>query len=53
MVQSGPDGVSQKALKTFWPIDEGLVFGTTRRSGDKDLVPEQESLLLHRHQDLL
>ena len=47
MVTEGPSGISQKGIKTDWPFDEGLIFGTTRRLGTRSLEPECESLLSH------
>ena len=39
-VQEGPDEFNEKALRTEWPVDEGLTAGTTRQEGDKFLHPE-------------
>jgi len=45
VVQSGPDTIKQKAVITAWPFEEGLTFGTQRRSGSGRLTPERESFI--------
>ena len=52
-VQEGPDGVGEKAIRTSWPFEEGLIFGTTKRSGARSLTPEKQSLIPHRNKELL
>jgi len=48
-IQSGPDGIKQKAVKTEWPVDEGLEGGTQKQTGrTTNLVPEEGSLVLER-----
>lgn len=39
-VQEGPATRGQRGLKTKWPIEEGLIFGTNRQVGDPILHPE-------------
>ena len=34
VVQSDSATRGQKEIKTNWPVDEGLIFGTTRQTGD-------------------
>ena len=36
-IQEGPDTHNEKAVKTRWPIDEGLIAGTTRQTGERFL----------------
>lgn len=39
-IQEGPDTMTEKAVKTRWPVTEGLTAGTTKQTGDKFLEPE-------------
>ena len=32
--------MSEKAVKTRWPVDEGLTAGTTKQTGKRALEPE-------------
>ena len=47
-IQEGPDGAKEKAIKTKWPVVEGLTAGTTRQVGEKFLNPKEESLVAKR-----
>ena len=47
VVQESPSTIKQKALRTAWPFEEGLTFGTKRRSGSSGLTPERESFISH------
>ena len=38
-IQEGPDAHNQKAVKTRWPVTEGLEAGTTKQTGEKRLKP--------------
>lgn len=38
-IQSGPDTHNQKAVKTRWPVEEGLTGGTQRQVGARFLHP--------------
>lgn len=44
-IQEGPDDAQQKAIKTKWPVAEGLTAGTTKQVGQKFLHPTKKSLL--------
>lgn len=52
-IKEGPDAIKQKAIRTEWPVDEGLIAGTTRQSGEQFLHPQTESLVLHRENKYL
>lgn len=53
-VRSKAATTGEKELKTEWPIETGLIFGTTKRTEDsgileaqeENLVPEKERVLL-------
>tara|TARA_Y100000310_G_C20701853_1_gene830723 strand:+ start:233 stop:403 length:171 start_codon:yes stop_codon:yes gene_type:complete len=48
-IQSGPDGLKQKAIRTEWPVEEGLEGGTNKQEGrTTNLVTEKESLVPER-----
>ena len=47
-IQEGPDEFNEKALRTEWPVVEGLIFGTTKQTNTKHLTPELESLVSSR-----
>ena len=44
-IQEGPHEVGQKAIKTAWPVTEGLTAGTTKQTRKKFLHPTKKSLL--------
>ena len=44
-VQEGPDGKGQAAIRTDYPVAEGLTAGTTKQTGDRVLIPEEASYL--------
>ena len=39
-IQEGPDTHNEKAVKTDWPVEEGLTGGTQKQTGDRWLHPE-------------
>ncbi len=39
-IQEGPDTHNEKAVKTHWPVEEGLIAGTTKQVNDPILRPE-------------
>lgn len=46
-VQEGPDGLKEKALLKDWPIEDGIVAGTTTQKGHvENLVAEQGSAVV-------
>ena len=48
-IQSGPDGLKQKAILNRWPVDEGLTGGTQKQTGrNTQLVAEEEHLVPKR-----
>ena len=49
MVSEGPDTIGQKGLSSKWPVDEGLIAGTTKRSSDSASL-EAEVDLVQRYQ---
>lgn len=51
VVQDGPDGIKQAAIKRKYPVAEGLTAGTTTQEGritnlvpEVSLVPEREKV---------
>jgi len=32
--------IGEKEIKTDWPVEEGLIAGTTKQVGERFLVPE-------------
>ncbi len=52
-IQEGPDDWKEKAVKTRWPVEEGLIAGTTRQTGEKFLHPKEESLIPKKDRVLL
>ena len=45
-VQQGPAGIKEKELRRDFPVDEGLIFGTTRQEGNvSNLVVQEKSLV--------
>ena len=44
-VTSGPGTRGTRHVATDYPNEEGLVLGTTKRSQDPALIPEEESLI--------
>ena len=45
-VQVGPDAIKQAAIRTDFPIEEGLTFGTQTQEGNvSNLVIQEESLV--------
>ena len=43
-IQEGPGGPKQKAVKTRWPVEEGLTAGTQRQKGRQThLIAEEGS----------
>lgn len=48
-VTVGTGGFRDKELKTRYPVEEGLIAGTTTQEGRiTNLVPEERSLVPHR-----
>ena len=47
-IQEGPDGIGEKAIRTDWPVEEGLTAGSTKQTGEKFLHPQEASLLTSR-----
>ena len=53
-IEVGTGGISSRFIKTDWPIEEGLIGGTTKTHGRKvkleaeegSNVPEKEKVLL-------
>ena len=39
---------NEKEVKTKWPVEEGLVAGTTKQVGDKFLVTKAEKSFVRR-----
>lgn len=44
-IQEGPAEVGQKGIRTEWPVEEGLIAGTTKQTGARVLAVERESLI--------
>ena len=41
-IQEGPDGFKEKGVKLNWPVEDGIVGGTTTQEGHiMNLVPEK------------
>ena len=50
----GTGGISSRFIKEDWPIEEGLIGGTTKTSGRKvELEPEEGSNVRQRDRELL
>lgn len=47
-IQEGPDTMKQKAVKTRWPVEEGLTAGTTKQVNSPKLEIERESRILKK-----
>ncbi len=44
----------EKELRTNWPIEEGLIAGTTTQTGNKtNMTPETSTKVLQRNRVLL
>ena len=39
-ITEGPDTMTEKAVKTRWPVEEGTTAGTTKQVGKRFLSPE-------------
>lgn len=48
-IQEGPDTAAEKAVKTRWPVEEGLIAGTTKQTGARSLRPEKGSIVPSRN----
>ena len=47
MVVVGTATIGEKEIRTDWPIEEGLIAGTTKQEGrQENLVAEEEDLTL-------
>ena len=45
-IKVGPGGIKTRVLRRDVPVDEGLIFGTTRQEGNvSNLVIQEESLV--------
>ena len=44
-VTEGPAQHDEKELQTRYPVEEGLILGTTKQVGKKFLHPEVKSLI--------
>ena len=57
VIQEGPDTLNEKAVKTRWPVAEGLIAGTTRQTGEGRLKPVGlngvSTTILQRDRELL
>lgn len=54
-IQEGPDTHNEKAVKTNWPYEEGLIAGTTRQVGARYLhptgLPGGSTNVIHRNRE--
>ena len=51
-IQEGPDTMTEKAVKTRWPVTEGTTAGTTKQTGKAiNLVPQEKSLVPKRKKE--
>lgn len=48
-VQEGPDSHNEKAVKTRWPVEEGITAGTTKHVGLKFLHPEEKTFIARKN----
>ena len=45
-IQQGPAEIKEKELRRDFPVDTGLIFGTTRQEGNvSNLVVQEKSLV--------
>jgi hypothetical protein len=50
MVEVGTATTGEKEIKTDWPVEEGLVAGTTKQEGRvSNLVAQERSTVLERY----
>lgn len=47
-IQEGADTHNEKAVKTRYPVEEGLTAGTTKQTGEKFLKAEEKSLISNK-----
>jgi len=47
-ISVGPDAIKQAALRRDVPVEEGLIFGTTRQEGNVSNLVPRESLVDQR-----
>lgn len=56
-IQEGPSTKGQKGIRTEWPVEEGLIAGTTRQVGVRSLHPTgvngESTNILSRNRKLL
>jgi hypothetical protein len=45
MVTEGPGGVGTRIIRNSYPVEEGLILGTTKLSDEPNLIPEENDLI--------
>jgi len=52
MVTVGTGGRGTRFINTKWPIEDGLIAGTTTQEGHKqNLIPEESSLIEEKEKE--
>ena len=46
-------GIGTREIASRYPAEEGLTAGTTKQTGDRQLTPQEKSLILERDKALM
>jgi hypothetical protein len=49
VIQEGPGGIGTKVIANRYPVDEGLIAGTTKQSSKASISPNKSFVTFKRH----